>query len=60
MNLEIKEPLKINKEDLDFAIKEVEDASFHLSWVDPTNIHEKFSERLMEIAYLLNLIREKL
>jgi hypothetical protein len=35
MNLEIKEPLKINKEDLDFAIYEVESASFHLSWVDP-------------------------
>lgn len=60
MNLEIKEPLKINKEDLDFAIKEVEDASFHISWADPCDIHEKFSERLMEIAYLLNTIREKL
>mgnify|MGYP000320543902 FL=1 len=60
MNLEIKEPLKINKEDLDFAIYEVESASFHLSWVDPCDIHEKFSERLMEIAYLLNDIREKL
>ncbi len=46
--------------DLHFAIKEVEDASFHLSWVDPTDIHEKFSERLMEIAYLLNIIKEKL
>ena len=30
MKLEIKEPLKINNEDLTFAITEVEDASFHL------------------------------
>jgi hypothetical protein len=60
MKLEIKEPLKINNEDLTFAITEVEDASFHLSWVDPCDEHEKFSDRLLEVMYLLIEIRKRL